>query len=82
MYKENLLEIFSALAIAILIGYFTSYIKEKGKNKALLEDNSKLIAENEEIKQKYAVDLQKRKYKYEQTTSKRNFTYYRSIYSR
>lgn len=66
MYKENLLEIFSALAIAILIGYFTSYIKEKGKNKALLEDNSKLIAENEEIKQKYAVDLQKRKYKYEQ----------------
>ncbi|MFY4756577.1 hypothetical protein ACOTVZ_11100 [Aliarcobacter butzleri] len=43
-----------------------SYFKEKAKNKALLEDNSKLIAENEEIKQKYAVDLQKRKYKYEQ----------------
>lgn len=49
-----------------MIGYLMSYFKEKAKNKALLEDNSKLIAENEEIKQKYAVDLQKRKYKYEQ----------------
>ncbi|MDN5092057.1 hypothetical protein, partial [Aliarcobacter butzleri] len=55
-----------SLIIALIIGYLMSYFKEKAKNKALLEDNSKLIAENEEIKQKYAVDLQKRKYKYEQ----------------
>lgn len=69
MYKEYLLEIIIyilSLIIALIIGYLMSYFKEKAKNKALLEDNSKLIAENEEIKQKYAVDLQKRKYKYEQ----------------
>lgn len=69
MYKEYLLEIIPyilSLIITFMIGYLMSYFKEKAKNKALLEDNSKLIAENEEIKQKYAVDLQKRKYKYEQ----------------
>lgn len=69
MYKEYLLEIILSilsLIITFMIGYLMSYFKEKAKNKALLEDNSKLIAENEEIKQKYAVDLQKRKYKYEQ----------------
>lgn len=65
MYKEYLLEIILFI-LSLTIGYLMSYFKEKGKNKALLEDNSKLIAENEEIKQKYAVDLQKRKYKYEQ----------------
>lgn len=65
MYKEYLLEIILFI-LSLTIGYLMSYFKEKAKNKALLEDNSKLIAENEEIKQKYAVDLQKRKYKYEQ----------------
>lgn len=65
MYKEYLLEIILFI-LSLTMGYLMSYFKEKAKNKALLEDNSKLIAENEEIKQKYAVDLQKRKYKYEQ----------------
>lgn len=49
----------------LFIGYITSYLKIKGKNKALLEDNQKLTNQIEEIKQDYALDLQKRKYKYE-----------------
>ena len=51
--------------IGLFSGYLISYFKEKGKNKALLEDNQALTNEIEKIKQEYSLDLQKRKYKYE-----------------
>lgn len=56
--------------------YFTAYLKVKGKNKALLEDNQKLEeekqkviakyrAETEEIKKQHALDIERRKFQYE-----------------
>lgn len=57
--------------------YLTAYSKAKGKNKALLEDISKLEdekqkivakyrSETEELKKRHALDIEKRKYKYEE----------------
>lgn len=66
--------------VSFLLGmfamYLTVYVKEKGKNKALLEDVSKLenekqaisskySAEMEELKKTHSLDIEKRKYKYE-----------------
>ena len=51
--------------ISLFIGYLISYFKEKGKNKALLEDNNKLTTEIENIKQKFTLDIAKRTYQYE-----------------
>jgi len=48
-----------------LLGYFTSYIKEKGKNKALLQDLEQMTEEKEKVSSKYQLDISKRKYKYE-----------------
>lgn len=49
-----------------LLGYFCiNYFKEKGKNKALAQDNKKLTDQIEQVKQKYKLDLEKRKYQYE-----------------
>ena len=62
--KDEFIEIL-LIFIGLFVGYLTSYFKEKGKNKALLEDNKALTNEIEKIKQEYSLDLQKRKYKYE-----------------
>ncbi|MFW3353701.1 hypothetical protein [Aliarcobacter butzleri] len=64
MPSELLINVISLL-IFLIIGYLISYFKEKGKLQALSEENKKLTMEVENIKQKYALDLQKRKYKYE-----------------
>lgn len=64
---------FGAGALSI---YLTAYLKVKGKNKALIEDNQKLEeekqkiiakyrAETEEIKKQHSLDIEKRKYQYE-----------------
>lgn len=64
---------FGAGALSI---YLTAYLKVKGKNKALLEDNQKLEeekqkiiakyrAETEEIKKQHALDIERRKFQYE-----------------
>jgi hypothetical protein len=56
--------------------YLTAYLKVKGKNKALMEDNheleaekqkviAKYRAETEEIKKQHSLDIEKRKYQYE-----------------
>ena len=56
--------------------YLTAYLKIKGKNKALIEDNHKLEeekqkviakyrAETEEIKKQHSLDIEKRKFQYE-----------------
>lgn len=48
-----------------LMGYITSYIKEKGKNKALIQDLERITEEKERVSSKYHLDISKRKYKYE-----------------
>ncbi|TFH89451.1 hypothetical protein [Vibrio ouci] len=64
---------FGAGALSI---YLTAYLKIKGKNKAILEDNHKLEeekqqviakyrAETEELKKRHALDIEKRKFQYE-----------------
>lgn len=56
--------------------YLTAYLKVKGKNRALIEDNrqleedkqkivAKYRAETEEIKKQHSLDIEKRKYQYE-----------------
>ncbi|WP_299010978.1 hypothetical protein [uncultured Shewanella sp.] len=66
--------------VCLIIGglsvYFTAYLKVKGKNKGLIEDINKLEdekqkviakyrAETEEIKKQHSLDIEKRKYQYE-----------------
>lgn len=48
-----------------MLGYFTSYFKEKGKNRALIEDTRSLTEEKEKVSSKYELDKSKRKYQYE-----------------
>jgi hypothetical protein len=63
--------VFGALSI-----YLTAYLKVKGKNRALIEDNrqleedkqkivAKYRAETEKIKKQHSLDIEKRKYQYE-----------------
>ena len=47
------------------LGFFTSYFKEKGKNKALIQDLKRITEEKEKVSSKYQLDISKRKYKYE-----------------
>jgi hypothetical protein len=69
------------IVLAFLCGaaatYFTSYTKEKGKNRALEEDISRLEDEKQKISAKYqseieglkkdhALDIEKRKYQYDE----------------
>jgi len=62
--SEFLINVIS-FVVFLIIGYLISYFKEKGKLQALSEENKNLTMEVENIKQKYALDLEKRKYKYE-----------------
>lgn len=68
--------------------YLTTYVKEKGKNKALLEDVSRLEDEKqvisakyayemEELKKAHSLDIEKRKYRYEDKRAQ--FTKYFSL---
>ncbi len=47
------------------MGYLASYFKEKGKNKALIQDLKKITEEKENVTSKYQLDISKRKYRYE-----------------
>ncbi len=72
----EILKILLSLLASFLLGFLISYFKEKGKNKALKSDISKITDEKEkitieykkqleEIKKEYQLDIDKRKYKYE-----------------
>jgi hypothetical protein len=72
---DVILNIFSFLA-GIVVVYLTAYIKVKGKNKALIEDVAKLEsdkqniiakyrAETEELKKQHALEIEKKKFQYE-----------------
>lgn len=63
--------------IGIIVVYLTAYSKAKGQNKALREDLSaledekqkivaKYMAEAEELKKNHALDIEKRKYQYDE----------------
>lgn len=63
-------------ALGALSIYLTAYLKIKGKNRALIEDNrqleeekqkivAKYRAETENIKKQHSLDIEKRKYQYE-----------------
>lgn len=72
----SVLTLLLGVLVPCLIAYIHSYSKEKGKNRALREDVTKLetekqaIAANharalEELKQQHSLDIEKRKYRYE-----------------
>lgn len=52
--------------IGIFIGYFSSYVYEKGKNKALREDIAELTEEKEKIVANYRLEHERRTHQYEQ----------------
>lgn len=75
------LDYFAFSVVSFLLGmfvvYITAYTKAKGKNKALQEDNirlendkQKVVAqhrnETEELKKQHSLDIEKRKYQYEE----------------
>lgn len=76
----QLTEIISPLVgfiLGMLVIYLTAYSKAKGRNKALQEDISRLEdekqkivakyrAETEELKKQHALEIEKRKFKYEE----------------
>lgn len=72
----SILEIIFSFSMGALVVYLTAYAKAKGNNTALKEDISKLEdekqnivakyrAETEELKKQHSLDIEKRKYKYE-----------------
>lgn len=61
----ELFTIICSLITGFLFGYLTSYFKEKGKNKALIEDTKFLTEEKEKVSSFFELDNSKRKYKYE-----------------
>lgn len=74
---EELLYSVSGIVLGFLSLYLTAYAKAKGKNRALEEDVSRLEdekqgviakyqAELQELKRQHALDLEKRKYLYEE----------------
>ncbi len=64
MSIEIIIGIISLLG-GFLMGYLTSFFKEKGKNKALIQDIKRITEEKESVSSKYQLDISKRKYKYE-----------------
>lgn len=55
----------ASLISGFFMGYWTSYYKTKGKNRAMLEDTAGLTEEKEKVAAKYHLDSSKKKYKYE-----------------
>ncbi|EKT4520120.1 conserved hypothetical protein [Flavobacterium psychrophilum] len=59
------MEIFLSIIVGFVLGYFTSYANEKGKNKAVIEDTQQITEEREKVTSKYNLDSTKRKIQYE-----------------
>ena len=84
---DVLINILSFLG-GMFVLYLTAYVKVKGKNKALIEDVEKLEdekqkiiakyrAETEEIKKQHTLDVEKRKFQYED--KRKQFSKYFSL---
>ncbi|WP_373033737.1 hypothetical protein [Sulfurovum sp.] len=84
----EILEIIISFSLGVMTLYFTAYTKAKGTNKALKEDISKLEdekqkiiakyrAETEELKKQHSLDIEKRKFQYEDKRTQ--FTKYFSM---
>jgi hypothetical protein len=73
---ESSIEIIIWISIGVIGGYFSAYLKKKAQNRALLEDVKKLekekravekgfILEIEQVKKEHNLDIEHRKYQYE-----------------
>ncbi|GAA5039177.1 hypothetical protein GCM10011506_38030 [Marivirga lumbricoides] len=60
--------------MAFGFGFFTSYLKQRIKNKALLADIKRLEEEKQLVRKEHQLDIEKRKYKYE--SKREQFTKY------
>lgn len=88
MYLVEVSTAIVSFVFGILVLYLTAYSKAKGKNRALEEDVSRLEdekqkiiakyrAETEELKKQHSLEIEKRKYKYEDKRAQ--FTKYFSM---
>lgn len=77
MSIAEIMHIVLSFLLGMFVLYFTAYSKTKGKNKALQEDISRLEDEKqkvlakykiemEEIKKQHSLDIEKRKYLYDE----------------
>lgn len=75
-YIYNMEIVFNIVAFILgaLVLYFTAYMKVKGKNKALIEDVSRLEEEKQKVIKEHTLDVEKRKYQYE--SKRQEFTKY------
>jgi hypothetical protein len=69
------LQVLLALSLAGLGLYLKEYLNQKGKNKALTEDNKRLTMENEAIKHSFAAELEKVKAQHQLDFAKRKHQY-------
>ncbi len=88
MYLVEISTTIASFVSGILAIYLTAYSKAKGKNRALKEDISRLEdekqkiiakyrAETEELKKQHSLEIEKRKYQYEDKRTQ--FTKYFSM---
>lgn len=59
------MEIILSIIGGFILGYFTSYFNEKGKNKAIIEDTELITEKREKVTSKHNLDITKRKIQYE-----------------
>ncbi|WP_333808193.1 hypothetical protein [Flavobacterium sp.] len=59
------MEIILSIIGGFILGYFTSYFNEKGKNKAIIEDTEQITEKREKVTSKHNLDITKRKIQYE-----------------
>lgn len=62
--EKNWFALFLCIVMYFL-GLLSIYLKQRATNLALKNDNKRLIEETEQIKNKYELDIAKRKYQYE-----------------
>lgn len=59
------MEIILSIIGGFILGYFTSYFNEKGKNKAVIEDTEQITEKREKVTSKHNLDNTRRKIQYE-----------------
>jgi hypothetical protein len=63
------MEIVLSIIGGFILGYFTSYFNEKGKNKAAIEDTEQITEKREKVTSKHNLEITKRKIQYETKSS-------------